>query len=139
MDLNLGGLSCPLLHLPALRLKWKQDLERQEAGLKAKREELEIETAIGASDAKLKVLDDFATGCMSPGNPIHESGVEIGGLASGARHEQLSHVGDYPFWPPNYNQVTLIMQGNQVEILLGMMTLWRHYAVLCSNKPTLQS
>lgn len=73
MDLKLGGLCRPLLHplqrtellSKAAALKQKQDLERQEAELKAKREELELETTIAASDAKLKLLDDFAIGRMS--------------------------------------------------------------------------
>lgn len=43
----------------AAALKQKQELERQEAELKAKREALELQTAIAASDAKLKVLENY--------------------------------------------------------------------------------
>lgn len=42
----------------AAALKQKQDLERQEAELKAKREALHLQTAIAASDAKFKVLEN---------------------------------------------------------------------------------
>lgn len=84
----------------AAALKQKQDLERQEAELKAKKEELELETAIAASDAKLKVLDNFETGCMSPVNPTHERDVEIRSLASGERHERRSHMEADPFQLP---------------------------------------
>lgn len=43
----------------AAALSQKQDLERQEAELKAKREALDLQTAIAASDAKLKVLENY--------------------------------------------------------------------------------
>lgn len=40
-------------------------MERQEAELKAKTEELELNTALATSDAKLKVLEDFESGHRS--------------------------------------------------------------------------
>ena len=49
----------------AAALKQRQDLERQEAELKAKREALDLQTAIAASDAKLKVLENFESERLS--------------------------------------------------------------------------
>lgn len=43
----------------ASSLKQKQNLEEQEAKLKREKEELEIQTALAASDAKIKILDEF--------------------------------------------------------------------------------
>ena len=43
----------------ASTLKKRQSLEEQEAKLKREKEELEIQTALAASDAKIKILDEF--------------------------------------------------------------------------------
>lgn len=49
----------------ATALKQKQDFERQEAELKAKREEFELQMAIAASDAKLKIIENFENDRLS--------------------------------------------------------------------------
>lgn len=54
-----AGVGRAALLAKAAALKQKQELERQEPELKAKREELELNTAIAALDAKLKVLGNF--------------------------------------------------------------------------------
>lgn len=43
----------------AASLKQRQELEMEECRLKARKEQLEIETAIAASTAKIKVLEDY--------------------------------------------------------------------------------
>ncbi|XP_061078452.1 protein regulator of cytokinesis 1-like [Conger conger] len=47
------------LQAQASALKQKRLLDEQEAKLRAEREELQIQTALAASDAKLKVLDEY--------------------------------------------------------------------------------
>lgn len=82
---------------------------------------MELETAIAATDAKLKVLDNFETGCMSPVNPTHEMDVEIRSLASGERHEQRSHMEADPFQLPQPQTRNTMRNEEVVETLCSVM------------------
>lgn len=66
------------LHAQATALKQKQELERQEAELKAKREQLDLQTAIAASDAKLKVLKNFENERSSHVSPAYPMTIDSG-------------------------------------------------------------
>lgn len=61
------------LEAKAAALKKKHDLDRQEAQIKAQREELEMQTAIEASKAKIKVLEEFEAFQAPPIGPNHRT------------------------------------------------------------------
>lgn len=62
----------------ATALKQKQELERQETELKAKREQLDLQTAIAASDAKIKVLENFENERSSHVSPAYPTTIDSG-------------------------------------------------------------
>lgn len=78
----------------ATALKQRQDLERQEADLKANREQLELQTAIAASDAKLKVLEHFENERLSQVSHAHAMTIKSGFIPLPVGRNPVTNTGN---------------------------------------------
>ncbi|KAL7868352.1 hypothetical protein SRHO_G00097360 [Serrasalmus rhombeus] len=113
----------------ATALKQKQDLERQEAELKAKREQLDLQTAIAASDAKLRVLEVFENERSSQVSPVHTMTMDSGFIPlpvsqTPGTNTENGHGEFVPFQTTHAQQsrVNFAAGDHTVETLCSVMT-----------------
>lgn len=111
-------------------LKKKQAIERQEAELKAKREEFELEVALAASDAKMKVIKQYESSRTSSVGLCHkEIDLESGRITAHEdefKQESLLDNVFQPLWPQSTNntipkELSSSREGDVVDSLCNAM------------------
>lgn len=114
----------------AAALKQKQDLERQEAELKAKREALDLQTAIAVSDAKLKILENYECEQLTHVSPLGGRTIESGYMPSPVSQSEVNNMenGNHGFRPLRPQLITspqssgdLVSDEQTVETLCNVM------------------